>query len=326
MLTQSLSVLGKGIRTLRGYRMRDAKDDASVQAIRAELRGMRFEAATGHMREIRDADTMDWILAGLSEWSGRPKCLDAWVEQNARCGEAYLVRGAHGVQWAWAARAGGDPGGSTGANSFQERLQMAESDLQKAARLLPKNAAPYIQLILCSIGKSDPPAKVNQYFQAAKTRAPNSWNAHLFAQTYLCQKWMGTHEKMFSFSKKTMLGSRRGSGLGAVVAVAHVERYLYLLAFERDEAAAENYWKRASVRDDLMAAYRHSLGAPNYRETAVTPWQRNHFAFALSSAGMTVQAGPLFESLGKTHTEFPWTYFGDPTFVFVDAKLNATEE
>lgn len=88
-----------------------------------------------------------------NDWKRRPPFFDAWVDASPNCSEAWLLRGAHGIQWAWEARSGASAQNvaEEAWPIFFERLKGAWSDLNHAIELNPADPTPFGQLIPCAM-------------------------------------------------------------------------------------------------------------------------------------------------------------------------------
>lgn len=125
----------------------------------------------------------------------------------------------------------------------------------------------------------------------------------------LAPKWGGDWGRLWELVRSATQRAPEGHGLHTLLVEAHLEA-----SFEE-----EGYFSRADVREEVMAAYRRSLGSPRHRETLHTPHDHNFFACALWLCGFVDEARAELEAIGDRITPVPWSYFGDPVTVFREA-------
>jgi hypothetical protein len=311
--------------SLAGVRLAKPDDDPAVQRLRAAQKTGDSATVERFFASLTEPDDREFYVQELTTWPGRPKFFDQWVSASPNCADAWLLRGSHGVQWAWEARTGGRAE-NVDQNAWQvffARLQAAWSDLGQSARLNPLDATPHGEMIRCAVGLQLPLDKALPCLAAARERAPEPWEAHLRMLYYLCEKWHGSHEEMFDFARKTSADAFDGSGLPTLIAVAHTERWLYAKDFDRDKELAAEYWCDPRVRSEILDAYRKSLGSRKHRSSRTSRWHRNFFAFALGKIKAGPEAAVEFQHIGNRPTEWPWHMFGDPARVFVSVRDKA---
>ena len=286
-------------------------DDPDAKRLRAAQQGGDYESVASFLYGLTDYDAREFYIRELTEWPGRPPFFDRWVQAMPECSDAWLLRGAHSIHWAWEART------STRAAQvsqdawpiFAERLKGAWSDLDHASKLNAADPGPFAEKINCAIGLQLKKPVVNDCLKNARRRAPDLWEPHVRSLLYLTKKWHGSHEEMFSFAGKLSSTARVGSGLHTVVAVAHLERWLYAVDFDRD-ALADTYWEQPAVVTEIIRAYRQSLGASEYTATRASRWMRNFFAFALSQVQAFNEAATEFRHIGNRPPDWPWSVVG----------------
>ena len=310
---------------LFGIRLARPDDDPDVQRLRAVQKNGDCAAIEQFFQSLTDPDEREFFVQELTAWQGRPKFFDQWVASSPDCGDAWLLRGSHGVKWAWEARTGGraEDVDQNAWQVFFARLKGAWSDLERAAALNPADATPYGEMVRCAVGLQLSMEKVLLCLVAARDRAPEPWEAHLRMLYYLCEKWHGSHEQMFEFARTTSAGVPEGSGLTTLIAIAHTERWLYARHFDHDKDLTAEYWDNSTVRSEILDAYRKSLGSRKYRPSRTSRWHRNFFAFALGKIEARPEAAAEFTQIGNRPTEWPWQSFGDPARVYVSVRDKA---
>lgn len=308
---------------LCGIRLSRPDDDPEVRWLRECQKKGDVASVETFLRAVSDPDDREFYVQELTTWPERPRFFDQWAKASPDCADAWLLRGSHGVKWAWEARTGGraEDVDQNAWQVFFARLQAAWSDLERAASLNPADATPYGEMVRCAVGLQLPLDKVLPCLAAARERAPEPWEAHLRMLYYVCEKWHGSHEQMFDFARKTTAEAFDGSGLPTLIAVAHTERWLYAKHFDHDKVLAAEYWRDPKVRTEVLDAYRKSIGSRKYRPSRTSRWHRNFFACALSRIEARPDAAAEFKQIANRPTEWPWHSFGDPVRMYVRMRV-----
>jgi hypothetical protein len=244
------------------------------------------------------------------------------VDSKPDSAEAWLVRGAHGVQWAWEARTGADA--SAVAEDawpiFFERLKQAWTDLNHVIELQPADPTPFGHLITCAMGLQMEKEVVFNCLNLSLQRSAVSWKAHSATLWYLCKKWFGSHEEMFGFARQVSDAAPEGSGLHALIPIAHHERWIAAIAFEDDQQLAQSYFDQKEVRQEIIDAYQRSLGSAAHRTDKATRPQSSFFALGLLRCHAFRESLTEMDRLGNLVPEFPWVQLGDPVAKFTQAR------
>ena len=169
--------------------------------------------------------------------------------------DPYLLRGVHGIRWAWEARGSG--GASTVEQkvrpTFVGRLHAAAQDLATASNNDPRDPTPWAWSIMAAVGLGQDHDTRIGLFQEARRRDPHHYPAHARMLTALSWKWGGSHEAMFTFAQRAIENAPAGSPLHSLLALAHLERRLAYSLEGRPDAVAV-YFRTAAVRADIEAA------------------------------------------------------------------------
>ncbi len=303
-------------------RLESPDDDPEAKRLRNAQQKNDWKNVQGFFSKLTDPTEREFYVENLSDWKQRPTFFDAWVEGNPGCAEAWLLRGAHGTQWAWEAR--------TGAQAeqvpqeawavFFERLKSAWEDLNRAIEINPADPTPFGFLIPCAMGLQMEKELVFRCLENTIARSVVSWKAHSATLFYLCKKWYGSHEEMFEFVRSVSASAPDGSGLHALIPIAHHERYLYAFAFDRDKEFAEAYYDQPEIRREIVDAYHRSLGSRAFKPDKMTYMQSGFFALALVQCQAYMQARTELERLNNIVPKFPWGHYGDPIDSFTQAK------
>lgn len=296
-----------------------------ARALRDSLARGDWKDAQGFLEGLRVYELRDFFVSALSAWPGRPAWLEAWCESQPGSPVPWLIRGVHGLRWAWEAR------GSTTADkvkesawpAFVERLVSAERDLQQAAALDTRDPAPWTWLVTTARALQQDAAVERERFDEAVRRDPENLAAHRHFLTALCWKWGGSHQAMFAFAREASGRAGEGSRLHTLVAEAHLERWV---AYGMEGATADGavYLRTPDVVAEVEAAWRRSAGSPRYA-SPVAASDHNLFAFLFWQQLKPALARRELAAAGDVVTEGPWQYLGDPVATFLEARQESGE-
>lgn len=272
--------------------------------------------------ERLDRREQEFYVQVLTDWRGFPPWIDEWWQATAGTSPlAWLVRGRHAIYWAWEARSSrrASQVGEDAARLFFDRLQLAETDLWQATELDPLDAAPWAFLVISARGLQHERAEEERRFEEAQKRNPESHVAHSMMLVALCEKWGGSHAAMFAFAREASAKAPEGSGLHALVAQAHVERWLYFL-MEEDRDGAAAHFSDPGVRAEVAEAWARSFGSPACRAGRFAQAQRSQFAVCFFLADERALLREALSALGPVVVESPWGFLDDPVKAFRRAR------
>lgn len=307
-----------------------AQGDGAAERMRRELHRGRWQEASTFLAGVRDRDEREFYYGVLATWpQRRPEFLDRWCAAEPRSCAARTVRGIHWTIFAWDSRGSGLGSSVTaeGWGGFRERLERACEDLTLAANLDARDPMPWAMLVTVYRGMSRP-EEAKRAFQEATGRQAECRTAHDSLLQCVAKKWYGSHEEMWMFARQAATGAPEGSSLPALLCDAHIEMALspFMGHDEDDEenaswaAGVEDgspvedfyaaYLRQPHVREEILAAYKRSLGSPRYRQSKLTYCAENTFAFCLGLMGEKRLATQLFRRIGDRVTRSPWGYLG----------------
>ncbi len=293
--------------------------DEQARSLRAGLtRGKWRDVHAAMEAAKRNWDDRQFLLEVLADAvTGWPKWLDEWVEAYPQSASGWTMRGAQGIRWAWEARGGGKAETVKDDNwqIFWSRLEEAERDLYKAAELEPDDPVPWTQLVIVARGLERGIPEVGERLNQAHARHP--WHHVAFSQAMqgYAKKWGGSHELMLDLVRQTA-GAPEGASVHTLVAEAHVERWVYMAGWDKDEAGAREYWLKPSVGEDLRAAAARSVWSPNYEKPRLAPWDHNFFTYCFFRAHDWESARRELEAMNGVLNRYPWAYVGKPIELF----------
>lgn len=271
----------------------------------------------------------DWravheLCESESDWHARHRLADVigdlpqfpsgWVEQTGGASFPLLARGVFRIREAWRVRGNGRAEGvsATAWRPFGDWLRDAQRDLLTAAERRPADPNPWAYLLLVSMGLSLGTDVALEWYGEATARDADFQPAHMRIIDPVAKKWGGSHELMFEVARRADATLPEGSPGRVAIVRAHAERHLYHLAFDNDEAAAQNYYRDPAVGAEIGAAAQRSVLSPLLPVNAETPALRSQFTLALALAGdgdrrYRLMAAYLFDALGDSVPDYPWT-------------------
>lgn len=257
--------------------------------------------------EILGAETptrLEFLCAVAARADGRPAVLDRWVEAEPRSARALLLRGAHGVGWAWQARGGAraEDVAPEAFDVFFDRLRDAEADLVAATRADPSDGVAWSQLVISGRGLQIPKVELHARHRAAVERAPRLLRADLELVQGISAKWSGSDEEALAFARRATRSAPPGVPNHALVPAAHIETWIL----------DDDHLRRGEVQDEIAAAAGRSIWHERWidaPEHAVAP---NLFCMAFHLGGAAVAAERTARQIGGRVTAAPWRYVGGP--------------
>lgn len=281
------------------------------QQLRTALAGGEFQTAETMISKTGSWEQRDYLVEMAREWKGRPGWLDAWVGARPKSPIAFLVRGAHGVRWAWEARGTGLSAGvsNKAAEQFFARLKGAQRDLEMAAHLDARDPTPWAYRIPIEMNMSGEIEEVRTYFEEATQRDPTHRRAHWDMLNALQKRWLGSNAEMFSFAREAASNAPPGSSLPALIVEAHVHRCVEY-AVTPEGVDPDEYLRRAAVQNEVLTAAQRTVLRPNAKPGYFNIQDMNLIAFAFWAGGSAGQARPIFEMLDGRATEHPWGFRG----------------
>jgi hypothetical protein len=295
--------------------------DPAARALHGWLTQRNWPAARDFLQTVTDPDDRSFYLGVCAEVDGVQDWIEQWIAAEPYSTLPLLVRGAHGVYWAWEAR-GAARANQTSEEQFREffrRLKMAENCLDAVIERDPTDATAWSFLVTSGMGRQLDRAEVERRFAGAVAQYPWQRRAHTAMLQYLCKKWYGSHEDMFAFARQAAAKSPAGSPLAALVADAHIEYWLDLPSGDDTK-----YMSQPEVVAELNAAADHSVRHPAFQRRPGWPGIHNTFAFAFVCAGDWRSAAQQFDMIGDLLTEWPWRYFrNDGVSAFLELRADA---
>lgn len=201
---------------------------------------------------------------------------------------AGLIEGTFWVLSAWNARGSGwsntvsDPGWKL----FNERLQKAQTILEKAWAIDPSDPNIAIEMMNVELGQGLGRERLETWFRRAMDADPDSCRAAHGKMLYLEPKWYGTEEELMEFAHQCVATGNWKSRIPFVLISAHSD----LAGASRQ---SNDYWKQPEVWNEVekfyMAAFAHNPDSP---------YDRSYYALIAYRAEKWKLADELFSVLG----------------------------
>lgn len=287
--------------------------DPRARALRDALAGRDWQTTRDILTTAEDPDTLAHLMSVAADVDGVQDWIGEWARAEPDSTLPLLVQGCHAVFWAWEAR-GGKRAENTGQDQFREfhrRLRTAENLLDEVVERDPDDVTARTWLVTSSRGRQVDVVEAATRFDEVVKRHPTHLVAHEQRLQYLCAKWFGSDDQMFTFAREATAAAPDGHLLAELVVVAHIEKWLSLPRGEDDE-----YISTPEVRDEIVAAAEKSILHPSFTPRFGWLPRANTFAMGLEKAGAFHAAGQVFDLIGDRVTEWPWQYNGDPVEAF----------
>lgn len=297
-----------------------AEGDPQARALITALEGRDWRTTRDIFDATADPDTRAYLMEIAAKVDGVQDWVGEWAQAEPDSTLPLLVRGCHGVFWAWEAR-GDRRAENTGQDQFREfhrRLRMAENLLDEVLDRDPDEVTALAWLVMSSRGRQIAPAEAQARFDEVVKRHPTHVVAHEHRLQYLCAKWFGSDDQMFAFAREATAAAPDGSLLPELLVIAHIEKWLSLSRGEDDE-----YIRSPEVRAEILAAAEKSVLHPAFTPGFGWISRANTFAMGLKMADEFSAAARVFDLLGDQVGGWTWSYCGDPVTAFTEARETA---
>ena len=304
--------------------LREACTQARYGTDDGPARQMVIGSRSDYDRRARYVRVMAESTAGglgsrIDRSTGRVDTEAAWTDRwAARCPtdpDAQLVRARSLMERAWEVRGGGWASGVRPEQwaEFRRLLQLAGEANDRAMQLAPQDPTPWVNRLHLMIDRSASREDVEETWRELTRRDPWHRDGHQLMLTYLCRKWSGSHEQMFSFARSVAAAAPVGSPLHVLPVRAAAEWALWEQEREsprRTAAEIGELWRQDPVmQSDLDNALARWFRQPANRHA---DWLHdvNFLAYGLARSGRDADAAPVFASIGKYVTSIPWSWYG----------------
>jgi hypothetical protein len=220
-----------------------------------------------------------------------------------------------------AARAGEARGAASAKHTTREQFEafaeisaQAEEVSRLAIALAPDSPVPWLTVLNSKFaqGRAQRPEFFDAFREAVR-RDPYNFDTHVSAVSYVCAKWFGSHEEMFSAARSVAASAPPGSTAAMLPFLAHFEYSMREYGWDkRGEAildAHRRYFSRPEVQrelDECVARWR--VGTPRLIGRGITcrHWQLIGYLLA----GRRDEAKAVLDEIGPyLGSTAAWGYF-----------------
>jgi len=180
----------------------------------------------------------------------------AWVDRVPESPAARILAAAVELQAALDARGAGtaDTVSEEGGSLFIRHAALAEDHARAVTESDPDDPIPWLILMRTAFALSGDLEEHTQRYRQAAARAPDSWAVHHTALLAASERWFGSFGVALELARAAGRG-RPESPLSLMVIRAHLMRWEYLSYFEEDDEAADAYWDRRDVIEEVQRAF-----------------------------------------------------------------------
>ncbi|KUO21102.1 hypothetical protein [Streptomyces dysideae] len=279
-----------------------------------------WTAVQAYFASLDSADKVTFVVGLVAETDGVENMLERAVAERPADPLPRTLLADRYVRIGWGIR--GDARAkhvSSGQfDQFHDWLRRAERILIEVCAEQPSYAPAWTVRLITARGLSLGQAEARRRYERLSAHHPHHYAAQQQLLQQLCPKWGGSWDDAHGFARESAAAAPDGSHAGALVALAHLERWLDL-----DGSEAGAYMRGLPVRDDLRHAAQVSVLHPDYRPGWHGIGTHSAFAMAFSLGGHFEDAARHFAALGDRAAEFPWSYLSDPRGAFVKYRKSA---
>jgi len=165
----------------------------------------------------------------------------------------WLLKGEACIRMAWLAR-GNDYANKVtqkGWESFSTNLVSAQSALEQAWKMNPKDVRIPIQMMNVMLGEGGGRDRMELWFDRAIKLDPGNYDACWNKLYYLEPKWYGSIEDMLTFGRECVKSTATQSKIPLILVNAHDEIYRQFIG----KSEQSSYWQKPTVWNDVKSAY-----------------------------------------------------------------------
>jgi hypothetical protein len=260
------------------------------------------------------------VIAGLA--AADDNWFDAWVRAEPSDPAAALI-------WAdvLGRRAGEARGSASAARTSREQFESfhilsakaAEASVRALELADPRDPGPIIELMSSCF--SEGAGQLNELYAEARRRDPHNFSMHEVAVMLTCQKWYGSHERMFAVAHAAAEAAPPGHRTTLLPLFAHFEYAMREFAWDdrskQSQKAVRKYFRKPEVQRDCDAWIAKFRAAPPSSEQLgqVRQWMAAYY----SLIGRKKEAKVVFDELGPyVSPDNQWGWFwGDMEYGYL---------
>jgi Domain of unknown function (DUF4034) len=301
-------------------RLDPAYDDAPVVLPRLQaLRSGDWGPAARLLEETgRDWDRRAHRVNRLAQGLGECEAIAAWVAAEPDSPDAWLLHTRALVWQAWrirgSARAARVPKRAWA--GFFEHLHAADAALDRAIELAPDDPTPWGIAVLLARGLQMSRRRFDLRWSELVRRDPSHVYGHYCALQYVCAKWSGSHEEMYSFADRVSDTAPPGSPLHLLPVFAVTEHALALRSGDKTAGSYRDFKDRAArAVEQAVERWETPFTKAGAAPHARVVFDRAHLANLAWGAGSSYFSGARevavrqYRAMGPYCSKEPWSYF-----------------
>ncbi|MBB2948419.1 hypothetical protein FB565_008202 [Actinoplanes lutulentus] len=193
-------------------------------------------------------------------------------------------------------------------HAFHRQSGLAGAAADRAIALaLPGDPVPYARKIRTMFGNQAARSSLDEIYAEGRRRDPHNFALHLTAVMLLCEKWYGSHERMFATARDAATAAPPGSKTVLLPLFAHYEYALREFNWDATTTkgfkTARAYFRGPEVRQEMDAWVQKWGGGDRDRECL--HWVALHHVLA----GRRAEAKALFDEIGPVvDASVAWYY------------------
>lgn len=249
---------------------------------------------------------------GVSDIIQQDDLLDHWFDEGNGPPLAALLRGTILRKRAWFYRGSGG-GDEVGEEKFAKMFEVLRDARRSLSPILDHpqyGSEACARMINVYKGLQEEWEDIDEILKQMWSFGEINLTGEIHYLIACCEKWFGSHRKMFRFAEKRIAAHPEHPELGALMAAAHYERHMFAERFDENQMEADKYRENPNhlneitqLRDKLLA-----VSEPGKPEHILA-----HNIFAGVASGFFVYqiATPSFLQIGERFTPYPWIYMDD---------------
>lgn len=294
----------------------DFQNYSQVNTVARYLSDERWSDTENYLKELGFAQRFQ-VLEGISDFPESSLFAAKWLQRNPESSMALLLSAQCKIKAAWVARGNGvaHTVSQSAQVEFLTMLESAKAELEKITELDDSYAEPYIGLITIAMGTGQDRERLYDFYAKAVWNSGGHYEAHVAMINAVAEKWGGEPDEGIRLAQHALTQCKSNSPVVGTIAVAHIERWLYLVLSKQDEKA-DDYFIQDDVVDELSRAYR--IIEQSKLESIDHVQALNCFAFCFYMACRYDLARQIFRQLNGKYVVYPWEYCSEPVSAILD--------
>jgi len=250
------------------------------------------------------------LVEAVSSVIVQDELLDEWFDNSNGPALACLLRGAILLKRAWVYRGWGR-GHEVSEDSFERMYKALGTSLRSLTPIMDDSiygSEACARLIRVHKGLSADWDDID----AVHTQMRSFENCNMIGEVHYliasCEKWLGSHDKMFKFAINSAAQYPEYPELGALVAAAHFDRHMYWDRFDENHEEAIRYRADPNILEEIIE-FRDKLLSQYETDKEEHVLAHNIFAAVACEFEKFELATPSFMCIGQKVMAYPWAHF-----------------